>query len=387
MSRSQIDTGVPDGWVVEKLGNLCTFENGDRGRNYPTVRNTDGVGLPFVNAGDLQEGAVRIDGTDFISEESYNALGGGKFGPQDILFCLRGSLGKFAQVDDYIGAGAIASSLIIIRPRPALLHDQFLLAYLGSPQCAENIARWSGGAAQPNLGGAQLQQFGILCPPLPEQQRIAAALKDIDNLITSLNALIAKKRDIKQAAMQQLLTGKTRLPGFKGDWKSCRLGDVLRVRHGRDQKLIQQANGRFPILATGGEIGRTDTPLYSNPSVLIGRKGTIDKPQYMDKPFWTVDTLFYTEIQGKNSPLFLFYVFETIDWRSFNEASGVPSLSSKTIEGIFVHLPEPKEQDAIAETLADFDCEIEGLKQRAAKSRSLKDGMMQQLLAGRIRLV
>ena len=232
-----------------------------------------------------------------------------------------------------------------------------------------------------------IADMALPVPPIDEQNRIANALKDIDDLIASIDALIAKKRDIKQAAMQQLLTGKTRLPGFEGEWKSRPLGDVLWVRHGRDQKSVQRVDGRFPILATGGEIGRTDTPLYSKPSVLIGRKGTIDRPQYMDQPFWTVDTLFYTEILGENSPLFLFYVFQTIDWRSFNEASGVPSLSSKTIEGIVVNLPEPEEQAAIALTLADFDHEIDGLEQRAAKSRLLKDGIMQQLLTGRIRLV
>ncbi|KQM19916.1 type I restriction endonuclease subunit S [Novosphingobium sp. Leaf2] len=164
------------------------------------------------------------------------------------------------------------------------------------------------------------------------------------------------------------------------------LGDVLRVRHGRDQKAIQRADGRFPILATGGEIGRTDTPLYSKPSVLIGRKGTIDRPQYMDQPFWTVDTLFYTEIKGKNSPYFLFCVFQMIDWRSFNEASGVPSLSSKTIERIAVVMPRPEEQAAIAESLANLDHEVELLQQRLSKFRAIKDGMMQQLLTGRVKL-
>lgn len=224
-------------------------------------------------------------------------------------------------------------------------------------------------------------------PPIGEQKAIAEALRDIDDLVASLDALIAKKRDIKQAAMQQLLTGKTRLPGFSRQWRQSTLGDVLWVRHGRDQKAIQCDDGCFPILATGGEIGRTNTPLYTRPSVLIGRKGTIDRPQYMDQPFWTVDTLFYTEIQGLNSALYLFYVFQAVDWRSYNEASGVPSLSAKTIEAIPVKMPEPDEQAEIAATLADFDREIDGLEQRSTKFRALREGTMQQLLTGRIRLV
>lgn len=243
------------------------------------------------------------------------------------------------------------------------------------------------GSGQPQIVRGPLANFMVAIPPLIEQDEIAKALDGIDNLIASLDALVAKKRDIKQAAMQQLLTSKTRLPGFTREWRQSTLGDVLRVRHGRDQKAIQCDDGHFPILATGGEIGRTNTPLYTRPSVLIGRKGTIDRPQFMDQPFWTVDTLFYTEIQGLNSALYLFYVFQTVDWRSYNEASGVPSLSSKTIEAIPVNLPEPDEQAAIAATLADFDREIDGLKQRSSKFRAVREGMMQQLLNGRIRLI
>lgn len=239
----------------------------------------------------------------------------------------------------------------------------------------------------PQLTAPQLATYEAVYPLVSEQIAVSDTLSDIDSLISSLDALIAKKRDIKQAAMQQLLKGETRLPGFSREWRRSTLGDVLRVRHGRDQKAIQCDDGCFPILATGGEIGRTNTPLYSRPSVLIGRKGTIDRPQFMDQPFWTVDTLFYTEIQGISSALYLFYVFQTIDWRSYNEASGVPSLSTKTIEAISVNLPEPDEQAEIAATLADFDREIDGLEQRSTKFRALREGMMQQLLTGRIRLV
>jgi type I restriction enzyme S subunit len=117
-----------------------------------------------------------------------------------------------------------------------------------------------------------------------------------------------------------------------------KLGEVLKVRHGKSQHDVVDQNGEIPILGTGGEIGRTKTYLYDKPSVLIGRKGTIDIPQYMDIPFWTIDTLFYTEILTNAFPKFIFYRFNLIDWYSYNEASGVPSLNAKTIENIEVHL-------------------------------------------------
>ena len=175
------------------------------------------------------------------------------------------------------------------------------------------------------------KQILVPLPSLLEQCAIAAALSDMDALLAAQDQLIAKKRDIKQAVMQRLLTGKQRLPGFSGEWEVKRLGDVLKVRHGKSQQSIIANNGKYPVLATGGEIGRTNHFVYDKPSVLIGRKGTIDAPQYVNTPFWTIDTLFYTEIASAADPKFIFYKFNMINWRSYNEASGVPSLNASTI--------------------------------------------------------
>jgi len=116
-------------------------------------------------------------------------------------------------------------------------------------------------------------------------------------------------------------------------------------------------------------------------------QGTIDRPQFIEVPFWTVDTLFYTDILAPNDPRFLFYVFECIDWKSYNEASGVPSLNAKTIENIDVVIPNADEQVAVSSVLKDMDAEIRALETRLEKARQVKEGMMQNLLTGRIRLV
>jgi len=234
---------------------------------------------------------------------------------------------------------------------------------------------------------AILESFPIPTPPLREQRAIATALSDVDALLTQLDRLIAKKRDIKQAAMQQLLTGKTRLPGFDGEWENKRLGDVLTICHGRSQRDVEVHDGPYPVLASGGQIGTATQPLYDKPSVLIGRKGTIDTPQYMDTPFWTVDTLFYSILKGQNSAKFFYYRFCLIDWMQFNEASGVPSLNARAIERIEVACPGPDEQTAIATLLSDLDAELAALEARRDKTRALKQGMMQELLTGRARLV
>ena len=184
-------------------------------------------------------------------------------------------------------------------------------------------------------------------------------------------------------------------PGYKQtevgvipeEWEVKRLGDVLKVRHGKSQHGITKQDGKYPILASGGEIGRTNAYIYDQPSVLIGRKGTIDSPQYVDSPFWTVDTLFFTEISSEANAKFVFYKFTMIRWRSYNEASGVPSLNAKTIENIEVTMPPLPEQRAIAEALTEMDEELAGLTQRREKTCALKQAMMQELLTGRTRLI
>lgn len=226
-----------------------------------------------------------------------------------------------------------------------------------------------------------------LPPTVAEQQAIASALSDADALIKSLEQLLAKKRQIKQGAMQELLTGKRRLPGFEGEWVQCALGDLLSIRHGKGQKEVEVTDGPYPTLATGGQIGTASQFLYDKPSVLIGRKGTINQPQFMDTPFWTVDTLFYSEVKAPNSAKFLFYRFCLIDWMQYNEASGVPSLNARTIEAVEILCPDFDEQTSIATILSDMDADITTLEAKLAKARAIKQGMMQELLTGRIRLV
>jgi len=249
-----------------------------------------------------------------------------------------------------------------------------------------DFATHSGKSGVPGVNRNDLHQLEVVCPPIAEQRAIARALSDADAWIESLEHLIEKKRRIKQGAMQDLLTGRRRLPGFEGEWEERRLGDALMIRHGRSQRDVVDPSGRYPILASGGEIGRANRFLWDKPSLLIGRKGTIDQPQFAATPFWTVDTLFYSEIRDGYDAKYLYYRALLVPWKSFNEASGVPSLNARTIESIEVALPQATEQRAIAMVLSDMDAEIDALESKLTKARRIKQGMMQQLLTGRIRL-
>lgn len=169
-------------------------------------------------------------------------------------------------------------------------------------------------------------------------------------------------------------------------WSVKKLKECLEIKHGKPQHDVEDKNGIYPILASGGEIGRTNSFLCNKPSVLIGRKGTIDKPQYMDTPFWTVDTLFYSFIKSGYLAKYIFYKFETINWNKYNEGSTIPSLSSSTIHSIKVLLPPLAEQEKIAEILGTWDEAIEKLTSLIEQKKLFKKGLMQKLLTGKVRL-
>ena len=199
-------------WDVSTLGQTCSFENGDRSSNYPSPGSFRQSGIPFINAGQVAEGQISSSEMNYITQEAYGRLGGGKVKAGDILFCLRGSLGKFGVVSSNFGHGAIASSLVIIRPKKPAVSREYLSCYFSSALCAQMIETWSGGAAQPNLGAKDLARFSISLPPsLREQTAIAEVLSDMDAELAALEQKRDKTRLLKQGMMQELLTGRTRL--------------------------------------------------------------------------------------------------------------------------------------------------------------------------------
>lgn len=386
----QTEVGViPEDWGVQQLGELKPFvTSGSRGwASYYSER-----GDLFVRITNLTRESIYLDLTDsrFVRLPEGDSEGiRTQLKENDVLISITADIGIIGYVDARVPTPAyINQHIALLRFDPAKVNSKFVSYFLASEESQKvfRAATDTGAKAGMSLNGVQKIQTA-LPPTTDEQHAIATALSDMDALLDGLDRLIAKKRAIKQAAMQQLLTGQTRLPGFSGEWKIRRLEDALAIKHGKSQKDVEANDGAYPILATGGQIGLASQPIYGKPSVLIGRKGTINQPQYMDKPFWSVDTLFYSEMKNGNIAKFFYYRFCLIDWMQYNEASGVPSLNARTIEGIECARPDPEEQAAIAEVLSDVDTEITALETRRTKTRALKQAMMQELLTGRTRLV
>jgi type I restriction enzyme S subunit len=162
------------------------------------------------------------------------------------------------------------------------------------------------------------------------------------------------------------------------NWKLVAIGDILTLGSGRDYKHLE--NGEIPVYGTGGYMTSVNDYLYDGESVGIGRKGTIDKPVFLKGKFWTVDTLFYTHSFRNVLPFFVYILFQSINWRKYSEATGVPSLSRSIIEPIKIILPPLPEQQKIANILSTVDAKIEIISQQITETQELKKGLMQRLL-------
>ena len=224
----------------------------------------------------------------------------------------------------------------------------------------------------------------VKIPSLQEQEKIASFLTLIDKKIEKQKELVELLKKYKRGLLSAIFSQKLRFKDDNGNnypaWEEKRLENILKIKHGKSQKEIECNNGEYPILATGGEIGRTNSYLWDKPCVLIGRKGTIDKPQYMDTPFWTVDTLFYSEVFKENNAKYLYFLFNTINWKKYDESTGVPSLSAKTIERIKVKSSvNYAEQVAISEFLSKFDEKILQEECILDKLQNYKKGLLQQM--------
>lgn len=176
----------------------------------------------------------------------------------------------------------------------------------------------------------------------------------------------------------------TKVGVIPNDWEVVEIGDILKIGSGKDYKHLER--GSVPVYGTGGYMLSVDKFLYDGESVCIGRKGTIDKPVFLDGKFWTVDTLFYTHSFKNAIPKYVYMLFLNIDWKIYNEASGVPSLSKTTIETIPISLPSLlSEQKKIAEILSTWDDCITKEEQLIEQKKQFKKGVMQHIFSQKIR--
>jgi len=259
------------------------------------------------------------------------------------------------------------------------------------------------GSTFPNIDGESIRAIEIPLPPLPTQRVIAAALSDVDALIAALDRLIAKTRDLKHAAMQQLLTGQTRLPGFHGEWEVRRFGDAATPRNDRvdprrtrvqelcvELEHIEPGTGRLLGSTSAGGASSLKS-VFREGNVLFGKLRAYLKKHWLADRSGVCSTEIWVFLPNTRL-VTAAYLFLLIKMSQFikvaNTAYGthMPRSDWNVVKNYDMRLPPLPEQTAIAAVLSDMDAEIGALEQRRDKTRALKQGMMQELLTGRTQL-
>lgn len=402
---------IPEDWEVKTLGKLACI-NGRIGFRGYTVKDLvrKGEGAIAIGGKHISKNFLDISDAEYISWKKYYESPEIMVRKGDIVLAQRGTLGKSALIKSDIGPATINPSLVLINKIKC--NNLYLIYNIQSSSVTDYIQQINAQTSIPMISQKQIEGIKIaIAKSDSEQTAIATALSDVDSLISALTKKIEKKKAIKQGLMQQLLTGKKRLSGFNDKWKSILLGDIAEVKDGTHQTPQYVKSGGKPFYSVENvtaddfknvkhislEEHKALTSNYriEKGDVLMTRIGSIGCCKYVD---WDVDASFYVslallKINEKYDSKFISYLSNI---KSFKEEVMLNSLvfaipqkiNLGNISLIKVYIPTSKaEQTAIANILSDCDSEIAALEEKRDKYKEIKQGMMQQLLTGKIRLI
>jgi type I restriction enzyme S subunit len=394
---------IPRDWTLSTVGDEFNVQ---LGKMLDADRNV-GIEKPYLGNRAVQWG--RIDASDVqnirmskVDLEKFRLRRG------DLLVCEGGEVGRAAIWDAEIAECYYQKALHRLRPlrgyEPSLM--QALLQLYASRGVLSNYV------TQTSIAHLPKEKFVAIPIPRPEpeeQRAIATALSEVDALIAGLEKLIAKKRDLKQAAMQQLLTGQTRLPGFSGQWAAKRLGDLAEMGSGGTPPSANAAyyGGEIPWVAiadmTGGGkyiasternlsvlgLANSAAQMFPAGTVLYAMYASLGECSIATVPLTTSQAILGIRPKADLHSEFLYYVLTS--WKSMVKGLGQQGTQANLNKGIVadfkISLPAFEEQISIAAVLVEMDTELVALESRLTKTRELKQGMMQELLTGRTRLV
>jgi type I restriction enzyme S subunit len=422
----QTEAGIiPEEWEVQQLGSLSPFvTSGPRGWADHYVES----GSAFIRMTNLSRASIYLDLTDLrsvnVAPEDPEALRT-RLERGDLLISITADIGIVGYVDSRVPLPAYINQHIALVRIDRFLADAQFLAYLLASENPQKAFRGStdrGAKAGMNL--ARVCEIRVALPSLAEQRAIATALGDADALLGGLERLIAKKRDLKQAAMQQLLSGQTRLPGFYGEWEVKTLGDLFAFSGGyaasRSQlsaeghcylhygDIHRRSNTFIDVRTEYQDIPKLDMPLEKvSPDALLAHgdvvfvdaseddEGASKHVVIVNKddiPF--ISGLHTIVAKSKTRDLandYRRYCFQTAAIRQqflfYAVGTKVTGISKANIAKLTLSVPSVSEQTAIAAVLSDMDAELAVLEARRDKTGALKQAMMQELLTGRIRLL
>lgn len=366
-------------------------------------------GVPVIRGQNMSGISVSGDFV-FVSEQKAKSLAANLAYAKDLIFTQRGTLGQVAIIpDSAYPRYVISQSQMKVSFNEAQYNPDFVRHYFSSPKGQKQIADSAIQTGVPHTNLGILRSYKFPAPPILEQHAIAKALSDMDALLDGLDRLIAKKHAIKQATMQQLLTGQTRLPRFSGNWDIKRLGDLAHIQRGASPRPIDDPRWFderseigwvriSDVTSSGMYLNQTtqrlssDGVAHSRPvdsgSLIMSICATVGRPIITNIKICIHDGfVVFDNLSADKS--FIYYILKWIEpnWSKHGQTGSQMNLNTGLINSTTINLPPYEEQAAIATILSDMDTEITALEARRTKTRALKLAMMQKLLTGRTRLV
>jgi len=384
----QTEIGViPEDWDVHEIEDVADVLSGKRIPKGRTL--TENITpYPYISVSDMEARSVNLENIRFVPEDVYPLIKKYRIFVDDIYISVAGTLGLIGTIPKEINGANLTENAD--RLTNIKCDKDYLLYILSSPLIQKTIDETKTLGAQPKLALTRIRKFCIAIPQTKfEQTAISTVLSDTDALIEHLEKLIAKKKAIKQGAMQQLLTGKKRLPGFNGEWKVKKLGEIAEIKKGQLITDRTRINGSIPVIAGGKALA-----YYHNKANRRGKTITVSGSgansgyvTFHTKPIFASDCS--TIEESKNYSIeFIYFLLQSLQEKIYKMQTGgaQPHIHPSDLNPIIVVVPKLEEQTAIANILSDMETEIESLEHKRDKYTMLKQGMMQQLLTGRIRI-
>lgn len=399
----QTEVGViPKEWTAKPLGELSEFiTSGSRG----WAAFYSDQGALFIRSQNVRAGRLDLDDSQFVIPPQGAEGSRTRVKRNDLLITITGnSVGNVALVEHEFDEAYISQHVGLVRLSETNL-GRYACLFL-SPGSPGNSQIWASqsGQSKPGLTLRNLKDFWVVLPPAEAERRsIVTALGDMDALQDALERLITKKRDLKQATMQQLLTGKTRLPGFHGKWEVKRLGEICEIAMGRTPPRLNKAlwgrghkwlsisDLQTKVVSESKEeiteLAASTMDVIPKGTLLMSFKLSIGRLCFTGCDLYTNEAICsFKNLQASGD--YLYYALGRTDFSLYGkQAVKGYTLNKESLKIVEVHLPPFPEQTAIATVLSDMDAELTALEQRLAKTRTLKQGMMQELLIGRTRLL
>ena len=384
---------IPEDWEVKQIRdglNLLTdFDaNGSFADMAENVQTYNGGGHAwYVRATDLEQNTPLSD-VKYVDEASYKFLKKSSLHGGEVLIAKRGDIGKVYLFQAKTTFATLAPNLYLLKLNEQV-HSTYLYYYLKSINGQKALKDINASTSLGALYKEDVKNLYILYPPIAEQRAIAEALSDVDGLIAALDKKIAKKRLLKQGAMQQLLTGKKRLPGFTDEWVEKKLGEISHITTGKKDVNEGCEHGKYPFFTCSTSIARSDSYSFDKEAILIAGNGDVGNMHYFNGKFEAYQRT-YVLSDFKIDTFYILHYMDAFLISTLNEGkigSTIPYIVLGQLQDFVINTPKAiKEQQAIATILSDMDKEIADLEAQRDKYRLLKSGMMQKLLTGQIRL-